>query len=152
MCMCVSVCMHKCICAEASRGQQRVLDPVELGSRKLRADQCGCWGLNWGSLKEQQVPLTGESLLQSSLCSHKPVKYPRGSSSSDKLGFCHPLIGLVSCTHFAHHRAWCFFQARNVFPWTLLWFEYASPHPALARVSEHFGSRWCCCLGRLQDL
>lgn len=139
--------MHKCMFANASRGQREYWILWSWGPESCEQISVGVGGLILGLLEEQQVPLMAESLLQSSQCACKPAKYTRGTSSSDMLDF-HPLfIGPVNHAYFSHHLAWCFFQASNFSPRTLLWFESESPSHILAHVFEHLVSTRCCCLG-----
>jgi hypothetical protein len=68
--MCMSLCLHVCmyVCAQcvcsSCGSQKRVSDPLELELTDGYESLCGCWKLNPGPLKEQQVLLTAGPSLQ----------------------------------------------------------------------------------------
>lgn len=141
-CTCVSLCVCTSVCLPMPAETRREYWILwSWGLESCEQISVGVGGLILGLLEEQQVPLMAKSLLQSFLCSCKSAKYTRGTSSSNMLDF-HPfLIEPDNHAHFSHHLAWCFFQASNFSPWTLLCFEYESPCHALAHVFEHLVSR-----------
>lgn len=72
----------------ALRSQKKTLDPLEL---ELWIDVnrwcCVCWELNPGSLLEQQVFLTGEASISSSLSSPSPIMFSYGNKKQVKEAF-----------------------------------------------------------------
>lgn len=63
MCMCLCLSVYH-LCAGAHGGEKRAVNPLEL---KWPGTWCGCWELNSGPLKEQQVILTTEPPFQTDI-------------------------------------------------------------------------------------